>query len=119
MKAIWIFAILLAAACSASEVPGEECVDPAKKDSDRGCYYIYRPVCGCNGITYSNDCVAEKEGVLHWTEGPCDCIDESKKWSGACTLEYAPVCGCDGVTYGNKCEAARAGVTSWTVGECK
>jgi hypothetical protein len=122
MKAIWVFLILVAAACSAGEVPHEDeaCVDPSKKDPNGVCTMEYKPVCGCNGTTYGNACAAKKDGVLRWTEGPCDCIDESKipKEPTACTEQYAPVCGCNNVTYGNTCEAQRAGVTSWTAGAC-
>lgn len=35
------------------------------------CYEIYAPVCGCNNVTYSNDCHAECAGVSDYTEGVC------------------------------------------------
>lgn len=31
----------------------------------------YEPVCGCNGETYSNACMAEKAGVTSYTLGSC------------------------------------------------
>ncbi len=37
-----------------------------------GCTMDYQPVCGCNGVTYGNACVAENEGVLTYTEGECE-----------------------------------------------
>ena len=49
----------------------EGCVDPQRADPDRMCMEIYRPVCGCDGETYSNACYAESKGVLKWEEGAC------------------------------------------------
>lgn len=35
------------------------------------CYYIYAPVCGCDGITYGNSCEASRAGILYYTKGKC------------------------------------------------
>ena len=38
----------------------------------------YQPLCGCDGVTYNNSCIAEKTGGLvpgSWTDGPCDDFD--------------------------------------------
>ena len=41
-------------------------------DPNKACTKEYRPVCGCDGITHANPCVAEGNGVTKWTEGTCD-----------------------------------------------
>lgn len=38
----------------------------------KGCPYNLSPVCGCNGITYSNTCFAYYAGVTWWRPGKCD-----------------------------------------------
>jgi hypothetical protein len=37
----------------------------------RVCPRIYRPVCGCNGRTYANDCVRMSAGVSKLHDGRC------------------------------------------------
>ena len=41
-------------------------------DNNCVCYEIYAPVCGCDEVTYPNDCYAECAGITDYTEGACD-----------------------------------------------
>lgn len=43
----------------------------ANEVADIACYEIYAPVCGCNGITYPNDCYAISYGITQFTSGEC------------------------------------------------
>ncbi|MGB1669888.1 MAG: Kazal-type serine protease inhibitor family protein [Flavobacteriales bacterium] len=65
------------------------CVDPDLIDPSAVCPEIFEPVCGCDGMTYSNACEATNTGgVTSWEDGPCIVIEY-----GGCT--YPQACNYD------------------------
>jgi len=88
---------------------------PPKTYSDRMCPQNYDPVCGIDGNTYGNGCMA---GVEIAYKGECGKPGENFRpvvplpekhpiptEERMCPTNYAPVCGVDGKTYGNACGA--------------
>jgi hypothetical protein len=50
------------------------CIDSLKIKFGNPCPLEFDPVCGCNSITYRNTCYAENDGLVAWSDGPCEPI---------------------------------------------
>jgi hypothetical protein len=49
----------------------QPCIDFDKVNPAIVCDNSYNPVCGCDDVTYQNQCHAERNGVVAWIGGPC------------------------------------------------
>tara|TARA_B100001142_G_scaffold282189_1_gene294419 strand:+ start:70 stop:357 length:288 start_codon:yes stop_codon:yes gene_type:complete len=47
------------------------CIDSTLIGNTDECIEIYDPVCGCDGITYDNYCVADSSGITSYVAGKC------------------------------------------------
>lgn len=52
-----------------------QCVDSTLIQPGAYCDPQWIPVCGCNGVTYRNDCFSRIAGLQQWNYGICDAID--------------------------------------------
>lgn len=60
--------------CQELTVAEPACVNPVMADASALCpgqSSLYAPVCGCNGIAYSNECEAINAGISTWWAGDC------------------------------------------------
>lgn len=71
----FLFAVLLLGAACQRPAPTAtapaDCIDASKIKPDGICTMQYDPVCGCDGKTYSNACVASNAGLRTFVKGPC------------------------------------------------
>jgi hypothetical protein len=108
------------------------------------CSDAVSPVCGVDGVTYINQCVATCKGVAVASVGVCPTtLPTSTPTNCCCTCPacpttlptstptcpvtlptsscpqiYSPVCGVNGISYSNSCLATQAGVAVAHVGLC-
>ena len=71
MKGLFWASILLLILSSSCK-KNEGCIDESKIIDGGICYSLYAPVCGCDNVTYGNDCEASNAGVISWTNGKCN-----------------------------------------------
>lgn len=64
-----IIVTFLVLACNPSAKNNKDCI--AKVNPDCMCTQQYDPVCGCDGKTYGNACIAGCAEIRIVTKGPC------------------------------------------------
>ena len=58
--------------CESTPIIGNCCVDSSLISDSASCFAVYDPVCGCDGVTYGNSCVAHfSGGVTSYVAGEC------------------------------------------------
>ena len=67
---VCIASVLLLAACE-QQSPATPATVPQENTQSGMCTAQYDPVCGRNGVTYSNRCMAEQNGALVAYPGEC------------------------------------------------
>ena len=82
----------------------EQAEEPCVPNRNAMCTREFMPMCGKDGVTYSNGCLARAACQADATPGAC-CTPNP---NGVCTMEWMPVCGKDGHTYSNRCAARHA-----------
>ncbi len=119
--------------------------DGVCRETPTSCSEVDDPVCGCDGETYLNQCMADMAGVPVRHTGIClvYCNDFfgpqcspgefCQVPDGKCCCDYPgncvpiptecpatcrPVCGCDLMTYRTECDAIVAGITVYRPGRC-
>lgn len=68
LTAALLFASCHTIGCDPEPMP---CIDESKVCITCFCTADYDPVCGCNDVTYTNECNAEVAGVTSYTKGTC------------------------------------------------
>lgn len=63
---LFLLMLFLSMSCSREDPECMEVINPSC-----ACTKQYEPVCGCNGKTYGNSCMAVCSGIVDYTTGEC------------------------------------------------
>jgi hypothetical protein len=74
MKKVFFIVFILMASCAEDDINSKTsvCIDPEKWGPINACPEYIDQVCGCDHVTYANECFAKAAGVVTWTKGKCD-----------------------------------------------
>ncbi|MCB0820550.1 MAG: hypothetical protein KDC13_08000 [Bacteroidetes bacterium] len=76
MKQLLITGFLLLCLNSGAQTFNQNTCQDTTLISNNPCYGTsYQPVCGCDNVTYRNECLAYANGLLNFTQGPCEFMD--------------------------------------------
>ncbi len=72
MKKLVLFLFLVLPFCQSAKA---QCIDSTMIQYGAYCDPRWEPVCGCDGLTYRNDCFTRNLGMTTWQYGICDALD--------------------------------------------
>lgn len=76
MKQLIIIGFLFIGLSSFAQTFNQNTCQDTTLISNNPCYGTsYMPVCGCDNVTYRNECLAYANGLLNFTQGPCEFMD--------------------------------------------
>ncbi|MFN0016313.1 MAG: PKD domain-containing protein [Saprospiraceae bacterium] len=70
--------------CQPVTVAASSCANPDLTNPGAICPSLFAPVCGCNGVTYPNECTAMASGITKWWAGECGAPS-----SGTCGANFS------------------------------